>query len=115
MHQEPSLEEIKKEYHGTLTYYLIGLFTSLVLTIIAFYLVWARKLPVDILMYTIIGLGFIQAGVQLRFFLHLGKEAKPRWESISFFFMLTCLAIIILGSIWIMYDLNQRVMSGMQM
>ena len=115
MHTEPSLEQIKSEYHGTLTSYLLGLFASLILTIVSFYLVWAKKLPQDALMYIIVILGITQAAVQLRLFMHLGKEAKPRWESISFFFMLTCLLIIVLGSIWIMYDLNNRVMDGMQM
>jgi cytochrome o ubiquinol oxidase operon protein cyoD len=115
MHDELSLEQIKKEYHGSLTSYLIGLFVSLILTISSFYLVWTLQLPRDQLIYTLIGLAVVQASVQLVFFMHLGKEAKPRWETISFAFMLTCLLIIVLGSLWIMYDLNNRVMSGMQM
>lgn len=115
MHSEPSLDQIKKEYHGSLTSYLIGLFASIILTIISFYLVWTSALSRHALIYTIIGLALVQATFQLRFFLHLGKEAKPRWESISFFFMLTCLVIIVIGSLWIMYDLNNRVMSGMNM
>lgn len=115
MHHELSLEETKKKYHGTLPLYLLGFFASLVLTLLSFYLVWTRRMPANSLLYTIVALGFTQAAVQLRFFMHLGKESKPRWESISFFFMLTSLIIIIVGSIWIMYDLNQRVMDGMQM
>ncbi len=115
MHHEPSLEEIKKEYHGTLPLYLLGFFGSLILTLTSFYLVWAELLPKDQLIYTIVGLGILQAALQLHFFMHLGKEAKPRWESISFFFMLTCLVIIVLGTLWIMYDLNNRVMAGMDM
>lgn len=115
MHEEPSLDQIKKEYHGSLTSYLIGLFTSIILTMISFYLVWASLLSRQALICTVIGLALVQAAVQLRFFLHLGKETKPRWESISFFFMLTCLVIIVLGSLWIMYDLNNRVMAGMDM
>ena len=76
MHTEPSLEQIKNEYHGTLTSYLLGLFASLFLTIVSFYLVWAKKLPQDALMYIIVILGITQAAVQLRLFMHLGKEAK---------------------------------------
>ena len=110
MHEEHSLEQIKSEYHGTLTGYLIGLFASFILTITSFYLVWTNRLSPHSLIYTIIILALLQATVQLRLFMHLGKEDSPRWESISFFFMLTCLLIIVLGSIWIMYDLNNRVM-----
>jgi cytochrome o ubiquinol oxidase operon protein cyoD len=115
MHSEPSLDQIKKEYHGSLTSYLIGLFASLLLTVSSFYLVWTSALSRHALIYTVIGLAIVQAAFQLRFFLHLGKEAKPRWESISFYFMLTCLVIIVIGSLWIMYDLNNRVMAGMDM
>jgi cytochrome o ubiquinol oxidase operon protein cyoD len=115
MHEDLSLDQIKKEYHGTLTSYLIGLFASLILTIISFYCVWTSAITRHTLIYTLIGLAVVQATVQLLFFMHLGKEAKPRWETISFFFMLTCLIIIVIGSLWIMYDLNNRVMSGMDM
>lgn len=115
MHHDPSFEHIKKEYHGTLTSYLIGLLVSLTLTIISFYLVWANVLSAQSLVYSLIGLALLQATAQLLFFMHLGKEEKPRWESISFFFMLTCVLIIVLGSLWIMYDLKMRVMGGMDM
>jgi cytochrome o ubiquinol oxidase operon protein cyoD len=53
--------------------------------------------------------------VQLRFFLHLGQEAKPRWETMIFYFMVLVLLIIALGSLWIMHDLEERVMSNMEM
>lgn len=115
MHQEPSFDEIKKQYHGSLTSYCIGLVASIVCTMISFGLVWTSALSRHALIYTIVSLAIVQATVQLRFFLHLGKEPKPRWESISFFSMLTCLIIIVLGSLWIMYDLNNRVMDGMEM
>lgn len=115
MHEEYTLEEIKKEYHGTLTAYLMGLFGSLILTLTSFYLVWTSALAKTTLIWTVIGLAIIQAAIQLVFFMHLGKEEKPRWETISFFFMLACVIIIVLGSLWIMYDLNNRVMSGMDM
>jgi len=49
----------------------------------------------------------------LHFFLHVGEEAKPRWEIISFYFMVVVLFIVVLGTLWIMFDLNTRVMSGM--
>jgi len=115
MDHEPSLEEIKKEYHGSLSGYFIGLFTSLILTLGSFYLVWTHKFSVAALVYTIVGLGLAQSIVQLRYFMHLGKEEKPKWESISFYFMITCLIIIVVGTLWIMFDLNNRVMSGMKM
>lgn len=115
MHLDPSLDEIKKEYHGNLKSYMIGFIGSLIFTFISFYLVWTKRLSTDILLYTIITLCLAQAILQIRFFMHLGKEDKPRWESISFFFMISCVLIIVGGTLWIMFDLNNRVMSGMSM
>ncbi len=108
-----SLQEIKKEWHGTLRSYIIGFLASTLLTAVAFLLVMIRPLSEQILMYAIIGLAIAQAIIQLLFFLHLGQEeAKPRWETIVFCFMAVVLLIIVIGSLWIISDLNNRVMSN---
>jgi cytochrome o ubiquinol oxidase subunit IV len=59
------------------------------------------------------GLALVQGVVQLIFFLHLSQEARPRWETLSFYFMLLILFIVMGGTLWIIYDLNERVMSSM--
>lgn len=115
MTAELSLKEIKKEYHGTLRSYLIGFAASLVLTGISFFLVLAKILSGQGLIYAIIALALVQAVAQLLFFLHLGQEAKPRQETLIFYFMLLVLIIVAVGSLWIMHDLNDRVMSNMNM
>ena len=43
---------------------------------------------------------------QLLFFLHLGRETKPRWKLLVFLFMTMIVAILVFGSLWIMYNLN---------
>ena len=63
------------------------------------------------LIYAIIVLALAQALVQLLFFLHVGQEAKPRWETRAFCFMVLILLIIVIGSLWVMHDLNDRMMS----
>jgi cytochrome o ubiquinol oxidase operon protein cyoD len=110
---ELSLKEIKKEWHGSLRGYLIGFFVSILLTGISFFLVIEKVVTGPALVYIIVSLALLQAIVQLLFFLHVGQEAKPRWETIVFFFMVMVLLIIVLGSLWIMHDLNDRVMSNM--
>ena len=45
---------------------------------------------------------------RLYFFLHLGKETKPRWKLYVFGFMVSVVLIIVFGSIWIMNNLNYR-------
>jgi cytochrome o ubiquinol oxidase operon protein cyoD len=110
MTTELSLKEIKKEWHGTLTAYVIGFIFSLLLTGASFYLVITKFFSGHILIYTIIGLAIVQAVIQLLFFLHVGQEAKPRWETIAFCFMVLTLLIVVIGSLWIMNDLDERVM-----
>lgn len=105
-----SLKEIQKEWHGTLKSYLVGFVVCVLLTAASFFLVITRILSGSALMYAIIGLALVQAIIQLLFFLHVGQEAKPRWETVVFYFMLLILLIIVLGSLWIMADLNERMM-----
>lgn len=110
MSDDLSLKETQKEWHGTLKSYLIGFIASLALTGTSFFLVIYRLLPGQTLIYTIVALALVQAIFQLLFFLHVGQEAKPRWETVVFYFMVMVLFIIAIGSLWIMYDLNNRVM-----
>lgn len=115
MSEELSLKEIQKEWHGTLRAYVIGFCISVFLTIISFYLVAFRLISGKALISAIVSLALVQAVIQLLFFLHVGQEAKPKWETMVFYFMVLVLLIIALGSLWIMYDLNDRVMSNMAM
>jgi cytochrome o ubiquinol oxidase operon protein cyoD len=110
-----SLKEAQKEWHGSLKSYAIGFFTSLLLTLVSFSLVIAKVITGQTLVHTLMGLALIQAVIQLLFFLHVGQEAKPKWETLVFCFMVLILSIIVIGTLWIMYDLNDRVMSNMPM
>src|ERR1700722_18754434 len=103
-----SLKEIQKEWHGTLKSYVIGFLASLLLTAASFSLVITKILSGQLLIFTIFGLAIVQAIVQLLFFLHVGQEAKPRWESLVFYFMVLVLLIVVIGSLWILFDLNDR-------
>ena len=108
-----SLKEIQKEYHGTFKSYILGFFISLFLTLIAFGLVITKVISGRGLVITLVALALVQAIVQLRFFLKLGHEDKPKWETLVFFFMVLILLIIVIGSLWIMFDLDKRLMSNM--
>lgn len=115
MHDNLSLKEIQKEWHGTLKSYVIGFIASILLTIASFSLVITKLLKGQSLVYTLIGLAIVQAIIQLRFFLHVGQEAKPRWETLVFYFMVMVLLIVAIGSLWIIWDLNNRMMTDMPM
>lgn len=115
MDHELNLKQTQKLWHGSFKSYALGLILSFLLTSLSFYLVIEKVFERKILIYTIACLGLVQAFIQLLFFLHLGKEDKPKWELALFYFMLILLLIIVLGSLWIMFDLDERTMSHMRM
>lgn len=103
---------------GTYLTYICGYVLSLVLTLIAFALV-RRHInshhlsPSDSFMLGALAvLAITQLFVQLTFFLHLDRESKPRWNLQVFLFMLIVLLIIVVGSLWIMSNLNYHMTSS---
>jgi cytochrome o ubiquinol oxidase subunit IV len=101
--------------HGTYKSYTVGFVLSMILTLISFYMVSQHILAGWTLGLTISVLAIVQLIVQLAFFMNLGKEAKPRWNTIIFIFMALVVGIIVFGSLWNMWDLDKRVMVPMQM
>jgi cytochrome o ubiquinol oxidase operon protein cyoD len=98
---------------GSLRAYTIGFFLSVALTLIAFGSVELHihghlSSSRDVIIAGIIGLALIQFLVQLFFFLHLGRETKPRWKLAVFGFMIMVICILVIGSLWIMSNLNYR-------
>lgn len=94
--------------------YSVGFLSSIILTLVA-YAVVVHDIFKDVWSPFIIAiilsiLACIQLVVQLLFFLHLGEEEKPRWKLLSFIFAFIILGIIVFGSLWIMFDLNSRMM-----
>ncbi len=112
MSEHLNLEETQKKWPGTLRSYLIGFSACIILTAISFLLVGLKLLPGTILIGAIVLLALIQAVCQLYFFLHLGHEEEPHWKTLIFYCMLMILLIIAIGSLWIMFDLKERVMPG---
>ena len=110
-----TIETIQSEAHGTYTSYILGFVMSLILTLIAYFAVIKEILQGWSLILVIMGIGIIQLFVQLLFFLHLGSESKPRWNLMVFLFSGMVLVVIVGGSLWIMYSLNERVMPSMNM
>lgn len=111
---EQTLAEIQKEWHGNVKAYTIGFFGSIFLTALSFLAVMSHKFGHTVLTTLLVILAIVQGALQARYFLHVGEEPKPKWESGLFFFMIFALLIIVVGSVWIMFDLNNRVMQGME-
>jgi len=86
--------------------YVVGFIASVLLTLTAFWLVGSDKVNGNTAIAVILSLGITQLAVQLIFFLHLAHEDKPNWNAIAFQFAAMVVVIIVLGSMWIMQNLN---------
>lgn len=97
---------------GTFKSYVIGFIASITLTLVAFLLVTQHLLEDFNLTYTIMGLAFVQALIQLKYFLHLDLDFDPTGNLIAFLFMVLVIGIIVIGSLWIMSHLDYNTMAN---
>src|SRR4051812_1609899 len=95
--------------------YVLGFVSSIALTLISYFLVVNQSLRRAPLIGVIVVLALAQFTLQLIYFLHLGTERKPRWKFLVFSFMVSVVLILVIGSIWIMDNLNYHMLSGHQL
>lgn len=100
----------KKHYQATTGAYVTGFVLSLLLTLLAYLLVTKSVVDTSLVVPGIVVLAVVQLVVQLVFFLHLGRETKPRWNLMAFLFMLLVVFIVVVGSLWIMRNLDYNMM-----
>lgn len=86
--------------------YVIGFLGALTLTCLAFLIATGNFGDSWLVALVILSLALVQAVVQVYYFLHLGEETKPRWKTVSFLFSLLIMLIIVIGSLWVMFNLN---------
>jgi cytochrome o ubiquinol oxidase operon protein cyoD len=97
--------------HGSVGSYVVGFVLSVALTLAAYFAVTHHAFGRTGLIATVCTLAGVQLMVQLLFFLHLGREGKPRFSLWTFVFMLMILVIVVGGSLWIMNNLNYHMTS----
>jgi cytochrome o ubiquinol oxidase subunit IV len=96
--------------------YIIGFILSIVLTLAAYFLAQqhlnaGHQLMTHTTMSIIfIGIAMVQLIVQLGFFLHLGREPRPRWNLVFFIATFSIVLLVVIASIWIMDHLNYNMM-----
>jgi len=96
--------------------YVVGFALSIILTLGAYLLVSQHVaghhafLTHRFLIGSVLALAVTQLIVQLVFFLHLGREHKPRWNLRVLLFAVLVVVILLIGSLWIMahMDYNMR-------
>ena len=94
----------------TIQAYVLGFVLCLILTILAFSLVGMKLLAGVSLYVALAALAIIQLFVQSVCFLRLNSSAEGRWNLLPFLFTILIIAILVGGTLWIMYNLNYYMM-----
>lgn len=90
--------------------YVSGFILSVVLTLFSYFAVTNQLWDNNWLIFIITGLAVVQLVVQLIFFLHLGSEKGNSWKLVTFWFAVLVVGILVVGSLWIMFNLNYNMM-----
>ncbi|PSD39481.1 cytochrome o ubiquinol oxidase subunit IV [Acinetobacter radioresistens] len=96
--------------HGNFKQYTIGFILSVFLTIIPFGMVMSGGFERGLLVTVIAITAAAQVLVQLVFFLHMNASSEQRWNVIAFIYTVLCIAILLVGSVWIMNYLHFNMM-----
>ena len=96
--------------HGNTKQYTIGFILSVILTVIPFGMVMAGGFGCGIVMVVTAITAVAQVLVQLVYFLHMNSSSEQRWNVIAFIYTVLCIAVLLVGSVWIMNYLHYNMM-----
>ncbi len=99
--------------HADVRSYLTGFLLSAVLTFIPFALVMSGTAPAATVIPICVALGVAQIIVHLVYFLHMDGSSGQTWNTAAFVFTFVVVAILVAGSLWVMYHLDTNMMPGM--
>lgn len=88
--------------------YAVGFVLALILTAVPFALVYWELAPASTALAIIAVLAVAQVIVHLRFFLHIDLKETPRDNLLALAFAVFLIAVMVGGSLWIMFDLQAR-------
>ena len=96
--------------HGSTKSYLVGFALSVVLTLASFGVVMSGLVPHQLMMPGIVVFGVAQLLVQLVCFLHMGTSPSQRSNLAIMLFTMLILAIVVVGSLWVLHNMNENMM-----
>lgn len=100
----------KSEYTKHLHQYIMGFALSVTLTLAAYFFTtngisgWPLFISLSVM-------ALAQFAIQIWFFLHVRDEAEPRWKLQAFNLAMILLTIFIVGTLWIMRNLDYHMMT----
>ena len=99
------------EGHGTFKGYVTGFVLSVILTAIPFWLVMGHVFSSNTATALIIAaFAAVQIVVHMVYFLHMNGRIEGGWSLLALIFTAILLVIVLSGSIWVMYHLNNNMM-----
>ena len=97
--------------HGSLRGYVTGFLLSVVLTAIPFWLVMNDMLGnATLTAIVIMAFAAAQIVVHMVYFLHMNGRSEGGWNMMGLIFTLVIVAIVLAGSLWVMFHLNTNMM-----
>ncbi|QAU23158.1 cytochrome o ubiquinol oxidase subunit IV [Dyella sp. M7H15-1] len=115
-HSEAHAQHAHAHAHGSLKTYVVGFALSLILTVLSFACVMSGAVPQHLVMPGIVVFCIVQLLVQLVFFLHMSAAPGQRDNLSIGVFTLLIIAIVVMGSLWVMHNMNTYMMPhSMQM
>lgn len=107
VHDEPFI-------HVTLKGYLTGFVLSVILTAIPFWLVMNHVIAnPSAAKFILLAFAAVQVVVHMIYFLHLNAKSEGGWTLLATVFTIIMVAIVLVGSIWVMYHMDYNMMPGM--
>ena len=97
-----------RTFSSILLRYLFGFGGALCLSVLAYLVATEKWFDSRLAMAILLILAIAQLVLQLVCFLHLGTNDRSRDRSVSFVFVFIMSVIIVVGSIWIMNNLDYR-------
>lgn len=100
--------------HGSLKSYTIGFVLAVILTAVPFWLVMTRAIEKSSTMgIVLLGLAAVQIVVHMVYFLHMNAKSEGGWTMLALIFTIMVVVIMLAGSLWVMFHLNNNMMPGM--
>lgn len=105
------MSDHKSSGHGTVSRYIVGFVLAAILTVIPFWMAMTGTPNLKVLVVFAIA----QIIVHVVCFLHIDASRPQRWNLMTFIFGIATILIIVVGSVWVMENSMQNMMSKKQM
>ncbi|MFO0920174.1 MAG: hypothetical protein U0451_00710 [Candidatus Saccharimonadales bacterium] len=99
---------VRNEDKLSIKTYIFGTIITVALTFGSYFLVTNEIISGTLALITISIFAIMQFIVQSVLFLHVGMDKKPKFHTAIFLYIIMTILILVLCSMWIMYNLDYR-------